>query len=138
MLGADGRPQPGWDLAEGTIAIGTRLNADAGATASYWLDGSGSAPAASYTGATSQLRDVHHVDLNRFTLISHASGQALAAGAGGTVTLATASATDNAQRWFIEQTSDASFRILNVGSGLANCQPRLPSAGPFRKPAHTA
>ncbi len=120
LFGADGWPRPGWDLAEGTIAIGTRLNADPGATAAYWLDGSGSAPAlASYTGATSQLWDVHHVDLNRFTLISHASGQALAAGAGGTVTLAAASATDNAQRWFIEQTSDASFRLLNVGSGMA-------------------
>ncbi len=128
LFGADGWPRPGWDLAEG-VAIGTRLNADAGATASYWLDGGGSAPAlASYTrrdisavGRAPCRPQPLHADLAR-----------VGAGAGNR-RRRRGHAGDGQHRpttrsaWFIERTSDASFRILNVGSGLALQLPAAPA-----------
>lgn len=124
IWGVDGWPRPGWNLPDGVYAIGTRMNANAGATAAYYLDtASGTPKLATWTGATSQLWDFKRVDLNRYTVSSRALAQSLAitstdiAGDSKPIGLLAPSAASTAQRWFVEQTNDMSFRFLNVGSG---------------------
>ncbi len=120
LWGVDGWPRPGWDLADGTYAIGTRLNAEPDAPG-LWLDAQPGSPVlAAYTGAQTQLWDIERVDVNRYVMTAHGAGQNLAiaadggiSGDGKSITLLAADETDDAQRWFIEQANDGSFRILN-------------------------
>ncbi|MGC4094877.1 MAG: RICIN domain-containing protein [Polyangiaceae bacterium] len=122
LWGVGGWPRAGWNLPNGTFAIGTRLNASA--SVPLWLDATGGTPKlAGWNGSAGQLWTATRVDLNRFTLTSQASSQNLAItatdiqGDSKAVGLAAANASNTAQRWTIEQTNDMSFRMLNVGSG---------------------
>jgi hypothetical protein len=126
IWGIGGWPRPGWNLTNGAYAIGTRLTSTSGQTTALFLDASSGTPRlATWTGYTSQLWDLTRVDNNRYTVASRSAAQNLAITASTTtgnnraIGLIAANATSTLQRWFIEQTNDLSFRMLNVSAGTA-------------------
>jgi len=123
IWGDDGWPRFGWNLVDGTYAIGSALMTSTGApTGGMYL----AAPAADLTipkfmtwdGTNLQLWKIARVAANQFSITNVQTGTALTVSS-GSVRLATYSASNTAFRWTLKQANDRSYGFVNASTGLS-------------------
>jgi arabinan endo-1,5-alpha-L-arabinosidase len=119
-----GWPRPGWDLPDGNYIIANQAGDTTGSLhGEAYLDlihETGPTPVTQgWDGSWSQIWTIERVGFNDYRVRSTRTDRVLAAVAGGTVRLVVYDSGDELHRWFIEQTSDASFRLINRGTGEA-------------------
>lgn len=116
-----GWPRPGWELPDGNYAIASQLGDESSAPyGDYFIDllyETTTKPVVrSWDGSPSQIWNIERVGMNEYRILSRRTGLALIAAGDGEVVTAEYDGEMDAHRWFIEQTSDRSFRLINRGT----------------------
>lgn len=135
VLGDDGWPRPGWNLADGNYAMACGMNRDAGAPAGgLYLeaaDGFSNTPQLwGWKGGSSQIWNFTRVGRNQYKITCLANNKALAVvspdsnpnniyGPGKPVKLVPYNSSSNAHKWYVVQTNDRSFRMINSATSMA-------------------
>ncbi|HOQ05750.1 MAG TPA: family 43 glycosylhydrolase [Anaerohalosphaeraceae bacterium] len=135
IWGDDGWPRAGWNLPDGNYAIVCGMNRDPGAPAGgLYLEATDAytdtVQMNTWKGGTDQIWTFTRVGLNQYKITCLANGKVLAVvspdgnpsniyGPGKPVKLVPYSSTNNAHRWYVVQTNNRGFRMLNVATSMA-------------------
>jgi len=134
IWGDDGWPRAGWNLPDGNYAIvcGMNREADAPAGGLYLeaADGySGRIQMNRWKGGTDQIWNFTRVGRNQYKISCLANGKVLAVvspdsnpnniyGAGKPVQLVTYNSGNTAHRWYVVQTNNRGFRMINSATSM--------------------
>jgi arabinan endo-1,5-alpha-L-arabinosidase len=135
VWGDDGWPRAGWNLADGNYAMVCGMNRDAGAPAGgLYLeaaDGYSDTPQLwGWNGGTNQIWNFTRVGRNQYKITCLANNKSLAVvspdsnpnniyGPGKPVKLVTYNSSNNAHKWYVVQTNDRGFRMINSATSMA-------------------
>lgn len=135
IWGDDGWPRAGWNLTNGNYAFVSCMNTDPGAPEGGLYveaaDETSDLPQLwNWNGGTNQIWNFTRVGRNQYKITCLANSKVLAVvspdsnpgniyGPGKPVKLVDYSSTNNAHKWYVIQTNNRGFRMINVATGMA-------------------